>query len=412
MNKKRIMLALFLQYIGKILAIFISMMLAKMLGVDLYGEYAYFLSLANIIMLPVIAGIPQLILKEFGKTSNIFNDDVVNWSSKFIIINMFIISFFYTVYSTGRISYEVIFLFLYFVFSRGLSQRNSAIITACKYHDITLLNSSILQPFLFLTLILLSERAFNIVDVFYLLNYSFTISLVASYFFIFLVVKNKTHGLKNSKNSKNSKSSYIGKIIPFSLLTLITTFNVELSTLIVANYMSMSDTAIFRVASQFSIALTLSMSLVNSMISSEISKEYHSNNIKALQGVMRKSVLFNSALSFFVFIILVLFGEEVISLTFGDEYLIAYKPMLILAFGQLINAFLGSSGTLLNMAGYEKVSLKLSVFSLIFSSLSLLLFIDYGVIAAAFTSAFGLIFWKLALTIYAYKKLRIKTWVH
>ena len=111
-------------------------------------------------------------------------------------------------------------------------------------------------------------------------------------------------------------------------------------------------------------------------------------------------------IALFVVGFLFLFGEDVIRLLFGEPYLPAYVPLVILASGQLINVAFGSVGQFLTMTGHERDSLSsLGLSAVANVALNAILIPRYGGVGAAIATALSVVIWNVLLSIRLYRRL-------
>ena len=95
---------------------------------------------------------------------------------------------------------------------------------------------------------------------------------------------------------------------------------------------------------------------------------------------------------------------------FGNEYAVAYFPLLILCIGQLVSAMVGSVGTLLSMTGNQKVFSNSNVIMLIINMiLGVPLIMIWDEIGAALLFSAILIIQNYILLKYVQKNLNINT---
>jgi len=99
-------------------------------------------------------------------------------------------------------------------------------------------------------------------------------------------------------------------------------------------------------------------------------------------------------------VLFLFWGEQVITLVFGHEFVGAALPLAIISVGQLMNAGFGSVGLVLGMTGYEREITKgVAVATLTNVVLNMLLIPKYGINGAAFATAVTLFAWNVLLWI-------------
>ena len=92
------------------------------------------------------------------------------------------------------------------------------------------------------------------------------------------------------------------------------------------------------------------------------------------------------------FCIIILFAEPVLSI-FGKEFTTGINVLLILVFGELINAAVGLVGNIIIMSGRPKVALfNAAINFLMIITLCYFLIPEYGIIGAAFSYAITVAF--------------------
>jgi O-antigen/teichoic acid export membrane protein len=104
---------------------------------------------------------------------------------------------------------------------------------------------------------------------------------------------------------------------------------------------------------------------------------------------------------------IVVFAEPLL-LVFGPEFRAGSTALVILAAGQLVNAFTGSVGALLVMTGHERdVAAGLAVGVATGIVLDLLLIPGLGITGAAIGGAAAMSVWNVTLSVVLYKRLGI-----
>ena len=95
---------------------------------------------------------------------------------------------------------------------------------------------------------------------------------------------------------------------------------------------------------------------------------------------------------------------------FGKEFLLGHNILIILVFGQIINAATGSVGIFLNMTGNQKVLRNIIIATAVFVVMGYYLVIPiYGMLGAAIISVIGTTILNVFSAIYVYRKLQYVT---
>jgi len=170
-------------------------------------------------------------------------------------------------------------------------------------------------------------------------------------------------------------------------------------------FRSEAEVGFYAVAVKLANLTTFMLSAINSMAAPKFSELFHAGKIDDLFQVARQSAKLIFWTTTPIIIGLVVFGKFFLDLVFGQEFAIAYPPLLLLTLGQFVNAISGSTGFFLNMTGRQDV-LRNIMFSAAFLNVALsLLFIpQIGIMGAALASMICLIFWNVMALVYIHSK--------
>lgn len=409
-----------LQAANRGLAAILGIVLARVMGPDEFGRYGFIMSLIAIAAIPTIAGMPQFLIREVAHAYLDKRWDelkgILHWALSyiFIISSLIIIIAFFCIYlgliddSLGKYLWVGMLL----IPLKGISARQNALLNGLRHPILAQLPQGIFTSswMIFLVFLLLffqetiDAKTMLLVQVF-----SCILGVVLSSFFVNIKLpKLQMKGVR----SKYKISFWFKSLIPFTLLTFITTMNNEMANVFLGFHGSDKDVAYFRVAMQGVVLLSLGLNAVNAITGPQIARLYRQGDIDATQRLLSKSVKVScfSALPFaFVFI---MFGSEVVSLLFGEIYLPSANLLIILCFGQIVNTAMGSVGLVLQMTGHEKSALRSLFITLIVNVVLLNILIPYfGSVGAAISVTISLIFWNITMSFDVYRKTKLKTWV-
>jgi O-antigen/teichoic acid export membrane protein len=424
MNKEKSLLKLFMgtasvNLFARGLAVITGVIYARFLGPEQYGLYAYVMSIAALLILPVIAGLPNLIIRE---VANLQLDEkwqhlqgIISWSRWYVLIISFItavisiLAIYYDFFKPSVASLLVIALMI--IPFRGLLVQQGAILNGFRKPILAQIPSQILAPVI--TLSLLSFLIFN--------NNELTgevlikISAVASLLAFFLSAWYLNKIIK--QESKIEKPKYLIKqwhvsLTPFTLMVIIGTSSTELASVFLGWLANTESVAFFKVAMQGVLLIALGLRSINSVIMPQVARFYRQGDLKQTQEILTKSVRISCLVSLPIILALIFFGQFAIEVLFGKEYLSAYPLLVILCVGQAVNVLMGSVGLVLNMTGNEKRTLKLLSMTFILNLILLATLVPmYGAIGAAITVSVSLVFSNLLMGIYVFRLLGLKTWL-
>lgn len=156
---------------------------------------------------------------------------------------------------------------------------------------------------------------------------------------------------------------------------------------------STKEVGIYQTAFRLATLVPFGLVVVNMIIPQKIAQLYHWGEKKKLTSLMKLWSLISWSIGLVTFIIFSFFARQRMAL-FGPEFIIGSTLLIMLCFGQLVNAAAGSVGFYLNMTGrqvlFQNIVLGTASLNII---LNLILIPIYGMEWAAIASAVCLIGW-------------------
>ena len=170
-------------------------------------------------------------------------------------------------------------------------------------------------------------------------------------------------------------------------------------------YVAESDLALLAISVRIALLVPMILTAVNMVVSPKFAAHHHKGESEKTESVLAESLKLLAIVSLFVFVVIVLFGGDVLRV-FGKQYVEAAGLLSILVCGQLINSLTGPCGKLLMMSGFEKDVRNSSV---IVAAAGLLLAFymtaEYGVVGAAVSTALTISIQNLAFAWLVYRRL-------
>lgn len=188
--------------------------------------------------------------------------------------------------------------------------------------------------------------------------------------------------------AKGVKAAYdVGTWVRVSLpMLLIRGFQVimERMDIVVIGFMlGAVEVGIYNVASRGANLLSFSLSAVSAITAPRMSPLYNEGRLEELERIVKRAALLSLVISGVFFVGLVIFANFLLSI-FGDDFLVGRNTMVILAIGQLVNAFAGQGGYLLHLTGHQNISGRIYFVSMIMNIvLNIVLIPIYGYEGAA-----------------------------
>ena len=204
-----------------------------------------------------------------------------------------------------------------------------------------------------------------------------------------LFLNNKTHVI----SYKNILSVSISMLISSSLGSFIGLIDI----IILGIFKTSSAVGIYGVAVKLSSIVVLSLSVINAIAAPKFAEFWGERDKEGLLKIARQSTKIIFWTSFPILLIIITIPNYILGF-FGLEFRTGFIALIMLAFGQFINAISGSVRYILEMTGFQLFSQNIMIASVIINIiLNLLLVPKYSIDGAAFASMITLIFWNLTM---------------
>ena len=404
-----------------LLTLVMGILLARSLGPENYGTYAFVLSVITLIGLPAKAGLPTLVIRETAKNQlkerweylrgllRLANGFVVGYAILASLVTALIVCNFLQDQDNVRTSAMLWSLWLLPIIAfgniRGATLRGLRKVVQGQ------LPEKFIRPF---TMVLLLSGAM-------LLHYHLH-PVVAIQFYVcaavadftvgaFLLIREMPNEVKTAK-AKYQKKVWASSLLPLSLFTGLKIADSQIIIVIIGTLGTSEDVGLFRVAAQGAALVSMGMTTINMVLSPYVARLYHSNDFERLQKMVITITRVVFVLSLPIALMMIIWGKVLIEWIFGVEYIEAASALSIMTIGQLFNVSAGSVAVILNMAGFEKESLKGVAVAFVLNVISSVILIPImGLEGAALSSVISLAVWNIILMRATINKVGIHTFI-
>jgi O-antigen/teichoic acid export membrane protein len=216
-------------------------------------------------------------------------------------------------------------------------------------------------------------------------------------FGVFFFLKFNPAELRTAEREFRS-SIWLKSSIPFGLTAALQLINGRTDIIMLGFFRSDAEIGVYRVAAQLGATVIFAMQAINVVQGPHIAHLFAQGDMKKLQRMITRSAQAVLLFAVPVVIVIILFGEYIIGFIYGEAYQAAYLPLVILCAGQLVNAAMGAVGSLLNMTGHERDTMKSVLMAAIVNVvLSLTLIPLFGIVGAAIATASTLTVWNFVM---------------
>ncbi len=394
-----------------------SIILARTLGPESFGQYAFVMALLPLLVLPV-AGVPQLLTREVSGYSHAgkwsLYRGVVRGAHIWVVFVSLIV---FVLYVTGgpfigwiptEGKWALLGIIILIVPINGLNAVKNGTIKGLGFPAYAELPSQLIQPVIVLVAYASLVSIGNLTSL--TAVWAQVFGGAATFVFASILFFRIRPNASLSHQPIYEPKKWVASLFPFTLIVLVNTFNTQVGIVLLGVLGTDAAVAALRVGESGAMFVALSLTLVNMVISPHIVKAYRGNDIHMLQQLSRQSARVAFVIALPIGLILIFLGEPLVSLVFGEEYaVISYLPLVILVMGQLFSVFFGSVGQLLSMSGHERDTLVGQIVALVVNVVACVILIPlYGALGAAIGVSIGIVTWNVMLGKQVFKRLKIR----
>ena len=418
--KKIFIFSFLFKFISVCTSFGVTILLARNLSISDFGLVALATSLLTLLALPSQAGISQFVVRNVAKSlsvkkvlglgslrkkSLVFS---VFSSSLITGLTIFVLHSYYAKHDSIMLLLSFLVLPLHAIsllncaFIRGMDH-----VIASQIPELLVRNTTNFIALYGYTVIFSQPLKIDVVV--QALIYSHIIALLVS-MCIFYKSKNR---IKNKNDVEIFYWRNFKKIIPLTMISAVYLINTQYDILVISYYLPPSDVGVYKATVQLSVLMTVSLTIIQQIYQPKIVNLIATARLVELQNLMQTTSFVLFSFSIVLFVIYLFFGEFVLKQVFGLAFKNGYWCLIILSAGQLLNAYFGPLGTVLNMAEKERLVLKSAIVSLLINvTLSTFLVAIYGMIGAAIGTMISLIAFNLALYAAVTRSVGIRPLLH
>lgn len=391
------------------LGLALAVVLARTLGPEGYGTYAYVFALVSILAIPAQFGVPRLVVRETAKAQANENwglmRGVWRWSTQVILILSICLACVSAVLAwvlNDRFTDLQLTTFYFGVMLVpviALGNLRGAALQGLRRVIWGQLPENILRPG-FLVLLLLSAVWLSRGGLSASQAMGLHVVAAGAAFLVGVLLLNFSRPvpLRFAPPPIYFYRDWLMAIWPLALTAGMQQINKNADIVMVGCFLSPENVGVYRIAVQGATLVIFGQQAVAMIVSPYYARLYAQGDLMRLQRLVTVSAraAFFTALPLLV--IFALWGADIIQIVFGVNYVDAYAPLMILGAGQLVNSVFGHVGILLNMTGHERYTMRGMAIAAATNIILNLAFIPlWGINGAALSTALTLVLWNLLL---------------
>lgn len=399
--------------IGKGAALVANIMMARMLGVEIYGEFTYVFSIILILSIfpklgfdnSLLVFIPKNELEQKSHLSGELATLSIIITTVFACIMILVLKsnlLYFSEKLFGSICYsEQLAYQLPLIIGLSLIFVVPAVFQARKQMALYTLFFNVGRFGLFVILI----PIFFIYNVNHLFIpvLSMDIALGLSITTAIWIAFKKGYLKRVRKKHISNYIRFVQFSFPFLLIGSVGLILDRLNVYMVGYYLDDRSVAIFNSASQIALITSFMLLAVNQVFAPMISTFHHISDYKKLNKIYGQINIGLTILSFGIMTLVYVFRDSIMGL-FGAEFIEGTTALVILSGGQVFNAVSGPCGYILNMTGHHRVNLYINILMIgVVFFLNVILIPTLGYIGAAIAASMSLIIVNFMRMVFMYK---------
>lgn len=397
-----------IQAANRLLVLTLGIVLARGLGAEGYGVYAYAFAIMSLLMVLAEAGVPALLMREVAAAQGCeawgLMRGVLHRARQFVLLTAVTVSLIglgVLAVFAAEMQTAVLYTTALMLLILPLAALNRIMAHAIRGLHRVVLGQAVdmlLHPLLVLTLVVIGFLLWpTLREPYYAMAAQFAgfaiVCIVTG-----LLLRRLMPTETRSSPAEYRERTWLKSTLPFTLIGGAGILNSQTDIIMLGWLRSTEEVGLYRVATQAAMLVAFGLQAANAVIAPQFARLHAQGDTIRLQRLVTLSARAILLLALPVAMAFVFAGGLIASWVFGAEFKAAHWPLAILAIGQLTNAFFGSVGFLLNMTGHEKDTARtLWQTGLLNVLLNAALIPAFGMTGAALASALSLFVWNLVL---------------
>ena len=405
---------------GMVLSLSLAIVLARTLGPEGYGIYAFVFALISLLAIPAQFGLPALVVRETAKAHVTgqwrLMRGVWRWSTQaagalslalglVAALIAWIFAEHFTQIQLVTFAWGVLLVPLLALGNlRGAALRGLRHVVLGQFPEI------VLRPALFLVLVACALVFWPAEDLTSAKAMALHVVAAAAAFGVgaWLLLRARPPGVRNAHQVEYHSRQWLVSVMPLAFIAGMQLINQQIDILMLGIFASAEEVGVYRVAVQGAMLVSFGLTAIGMVTWPYYARLYEKRDMPSFQRVATLSARAMLALALPIAVVFILFGQWLLAFVFGGEYTSAYYPLVILACANVVHAAFGTVGPLLNMTGHERITARgIAIAAGCNVVLNAALIPPFGMLGAATATSLTLVIWNLVLWMSVRRVLRI-----
>ncbi len=390
-----------------------SVTLARVLGPEAYGVYAFVFSVITLLGLPVKMGLPTLILRETARADQAGDGALMagiwRWSNQAMALMAAVVLalgwlYLWAIAGTNAPRPAAFAWALLLIPLIGWAEARAAALRGLRRVALGPGPDKIARPLLLAAVVALWAAPLSAAQVYMIHAGMAAATLLAAS----VILRRVRPHYAGEEAPRTTPRAWIAAIVPLSAIAGLNVVSHNTDILMLGALASDVDVGLYRVALSGANIVLFGLTTVNLVLQPYFARAWGAGDHRQLQKLATAGTRISVAATLPVLALFWLGGTGLLTLIFGQAYSGAFWALILLCLGQTVSAFFGSVGNLLMMSGREWVALSgLVASTLVNVALNWVLIPRYGIEGAAIATGASIVVWNLGLWAAAWVIMRI-----
>lgn len=395
-----------IRIVNRFLALALSVVFARLLGVEGYGIYAYAFALLSLTLIVTELGVPTILMRDAASAQennawSKFKGNVIQGAVICAIAILLVAAIFLSFSGPDESEKSatialmlVVVPFMVFTKFFSFSLRGIGAVLSSQAGELLIRPLVALVIFSVLVFAVSAEPSPSLA-----MLSQITGAAAAIFFVLFMFFRKVPEGFGSSPAEYDLRRLG-GSMLPLTFVGGAGVINSQADLLMLNWYLGSAEVGVYRVAVQGGALAVFGLQVINIVAAPRFSAMFSSGKTEDIRCLAVMAARISTAVAIVVSLLFLFGGEAFINLLFGSDFVAAYVPLIILCAAQIANAVAGSVGFLLTMTGHERICANSLAFSAVLNIVLNMTFIPlFGVPGAAAASGISLVSWNVMLSI-------------
>ncbi|MEM6415366.1 MAG: oligosaccharide flippase family protein [Pseudomonadota bacterium] len=414
----------FTRGVSIITGVALTVLLGRFLDVEGYGAYLFALTIAQMLAMPVLLGLPTLLMRQIA----IYRAEqdverlrgVIRWSFSFAAITLVAVAISFGLYilvsgqAQGGLDASMLLyvLTLPLVGALAFMRLSSSILQGFERPFWSSLPDGTIRPVLLLAFVAIAIGLGQLTPLWAMTLHVAAAVAALAWAAVMVLRYCRIDNLDSTRKRRVETRSWLSSLLPLGLIAAAAIINTRLDIFMIGALASVTEVAFYGIASQIAGLALIGQTILNTIIAPKIARYHKCGEQVQLEQVAVNAARLATVGGVAVLLMIVLAGDDILSMLVGSAYADAAGIAFILAAGYAVSAALGPVALTLNMTGHERITARIVWISAALNAvLNAAAIPFFGAQGAAGATVISMLLRQTAMTVYLYRTLQMTSGV-